>query len=194
MSSNDNDSYQPAEAIMERLGWHVRPGFLERELEGLWGLYNFDPKSTYAAFAAIEKIAAASYMAGEPDYQSKVEVPWWVIKALGLNWTNYLMDAKGQTLGQAFGLEAKGQGGRRVVERHRKRMDDLMIVLEVIDLKESEPPQDGIKLTLEKAIIIVAANRNIAEDTIKGMWKRHHKFVSARLQKLRQQHSPLDPR
>ncbi len=108
----------------------------------------------------------------EPEAESLVTVPLWVVNSLAQAWIAYRDAPSGKTFGEVLGIEGGGQGKRRAKEAWMNKNRDLRLALAVHQIRV-EAQERGQQLSLEKAYASVAASTGTSEDIVRHAWRQH---------------------
>lgn len=172
-----NDEY-PGNRVIEALGWRDGPNQIDRDLEGFWlSFLNYNQNTAEPALSALNEIVAErSFRSdqsdgrfGGMDPKSRVEIPWWVAWAISVGWSAYIVDGATATLGQAFGVEERGQGKHRFVATQKTRNLRFGYALEVAYELASTQPRPSV----EVAVSTIAERFGVSEGTVSKAWKTH---------------------
>lgn len=190
MSDSRRKIRKAGDAAFEAIGWSEGPHTLERDLLGYYFMYRADPKTTLAAFEALERITAhwwdddVNVDRPDPDFgldpTTLVAVPWWVVHLLGRCWNNYRSQRPRPRVGQAFLLEGMKRGEHTQVSKFETLRKRLGIALEIahrLHLAEDE----GKKSSLEDVISEIASEFAVSFDAAWGAWKEHGGEIQRRL-------------
>lgn len=177
MTDNDDkrSNKKPGDAVFQKIGWESGPQHIERDLLGLWYLYQSDPSTNLAALETLARIGGhwwdENVEANRPDPDfglsplSVVPVPWWVVHLIGRSWINYRKDPT-ERLGEAFLVEGGGRGRHKRVSLLDTKLKSMRLALEVAHrLLNAEQRSDPI--TREQAFFDIAEEFNASENTVK---------------------------
>lgn len=180
---------EAGEAAFEAIDWGEGPEFIKRDLLGAWFLHRSDPKTTQAAFEALYMLSQywwddeVKVPRPDPDFGldplTTVPVPWWAIHLIGHCWRRYINSPE-KTLGEAFLLEGGGKGKRKVKTRFDQQLREKLLTLEIAYLQKMAAKQRPRK-SVETIIHEVSDEYGLAEDTVRGYWKKHGKDVKLAL-------------
>ncbi len=123
----------------------------------------------YWRFASPQRKADPDW---EPQAEALVTVPWWIVDNLAQAWVAYLDAPPTKTFGETLGIEGGGQGRRFAKERWINYRRDLLLALEVHQIRV-EAQERGQRLSLENAYASVAESTRTSEDIVSRAWKRH---------------------
>lgn len=172
------DGDYPGSRVIEALGWRAGPNHIERDLEGFWlSFLSYNRSTAEPALTALNEIVAernfrsdgSDDLFGGMDPNTRVEIPLWVAWAISVGWSAYIDVGGTATLGQAFGVEGRGQGTHRFVATQKTRNLRFGYALEVAWERASTQPCP----TIEAAIGTVAQRWNVSEGTVSKAWKAH---------------------
>jgi hypothetical protein len=170
----------PGNRVIEALGLRDGPDQIERDLEGLWGNYlGYNESTAEPALTALNEIVFGrsdrpNDSFGGMDPKSRVEIPWWVAWAISVRWSAYMKDSNTATLGQAFGVEGRGQGKRRFIATQKTRNWKRGYALEVAYERKITQPRP----TVEAAVGTVAQRWGVSDDTVWQAWNEFRDLVN----------------
>lgn len=178
----------PGWEVMEALGWHAGLEYIDRDLAAMYGVYKLEGRdSAELALQAINEIANHQWNAsgrkdekfGGIDPNSNIGIPWWVIFAISVGWSEYV-DARGTLrLGQAFGVEGTGGKGahRRLTRKNtwNRRWGYALEIAWEVHLKKTGAKAATKKDYVTQAMHEVAERWNVSYDTVRSAWKQHGK-------------------
>jgi hypothetical protein len=130
--------------------------------------FSEDRTNPLFAFDGLSYIAAYYWAGEEPQPTDCVSVPWWVVNAIAecyvLYW-NAVMAGHITTLGQAFGIEGKGQGKQRRMTVKLREHRDRRVALMIARMLESG-------MTVEDVISRIAKGTKLKERTLWRIWQQ----------------------
>jgi hypothetical protein len=141
----------------------------------------------YIAFEALVGLLGAR-LNGHSDEQvracwpddwgtSAVSLPASVLMALAHGWIEYKQSENGQTLGEVFRIEGKGQGKPKAIARQRAVDRNRKYAIRVL-LYYTQ--QRGT--SLEAAIARAAEDFSVSEETVQLAYKKYGKLLTAKAQ------------
>ena len=148
-------------------------------LKPLYQKAESDPHS-YAVPAAFEALAVVAgcwrgygkFQAPRPEPTGFVPVPVWALDTIAAGWIRYRAeDVKGRTLGEALGIEGRGQGRRPRKESWNNWFRDLRLAKELYELRRDN--------TYEDAVHAVAESNRVSESTVRRAWSAHGQAIEA---------------
>lgn len=138
-------------------------------VENLRQIFEEDTTNALPAFQALTSIAAYWWSEDENPPDQVVEVPWWALETVCAGYMLYMDAAKEgrtTTFGQAYGLEAHGQGKPRRVQGFLKSKGDREVALAVAIELES-------LTSVEKAVAKVSEQCRRSESSVWRIWREH---------------------
>ena len=152
--------------------------FLEMELQKL----QEDPSHALPAFNALAYIISAVWQredTGRPE--TKVTLPRWVAEKLAEGFFRYRDAAHGSeyiSLGQAYGLEGRGQGKQPPIVGEKNILRDIRLVTTIAKRR-----LDGIKLEAALQEMVDATGLSIGQ--VRRIWEKHRTKALSALKNLR---------
>jgi hypothetical protein len=162
-----------------------RQDYLERVLAGLLDEVCKHPNDkkllVYNAFKALA-VTAWDIDQKRPDYPlaDTVALPFWAVSAIAERWITYERDGvSGQSMGEAFGLEGRGQG-RQPFRRIRDTADvERELALRVAARRLAGPGR--MRLTIERCCLEVAGNTGFTVRKVRTAWQHHGPAAKVKL-------------
>ena len=150
--------------------------------------------TTYIALDALGALAGAA-VAGVPENkaravwpedwgQDEVKVPLALLLALRDAWAVYRDGPSGQTLGEAFGLEGRGQGKHKMRDRQKQRDRQRKLCAQVC-MDYLLAPVLGEAISLEAAINQVAQREGVSFQTVREAHKRYRREIEWKMDRMR---------
>jgi hypothetical protein len=161
----------PVADFVFRLHWHARTLLDDTELPKAAIALEM-MQSTFSAFeGGFEHKDVADGYPIEAWQKDTVEIPRAWLRVLVEGWEKYKAASTGSTIGEALGIEGGGQGKQSTRERLRKlkRSIQLMICVQIEYFAERVERGRG---SWERAMIVVAENEGVSEDTVKRACKK----------------------
>ena len=139
-----------------------------------------DTRNALPAFEALTYCIAPHW--GKNKHPKELKLPWWAVEVLCIGYLTYKDQAQSDnpvSLGQAYNIEAQGQGKEPAIAKLLRRLRDRRIAIRIALLREK-----GWKL--EAAYEQAHQENDLSITQIKRIWRKYGKRAREQLKKLRE--------